>query len=462
MARGRIGFMDAFSLDIRTMAAMASLASILQAVALAVLWRTVPKAAGPSHWAIGGALLALGMILIAFRKVIPDAFSIIVANTFIVGSHAAYLIGIQKYLNLPPSRKLCGFVVGGLAGLFIVFTYIEPNVVVRIVLISIVLALLSGVCAVQFLRRKQKPFADVEILLIFLFTLHAAFHVIRGTYTAFAEHGLSDFMAASIIHGMAFVDIVIFCFAVGIGFSVATVLTTNKALQSELEARSSLLSIIAHDVRTPFSGLIGFIDLIQANIAQDKPQESERFADLLSREAEHVLRLLEDLVTWGKGQFADAAPTNTSLSLTEMVADVLEHFEKEVTGKRLSIETSYDPQEIVADKGIVAMALRNFLSNAIKFSPDGATVRIETRQPGSILVSDSGAGLDPGLFRNGVLDADRLAGFALKGGDIGSDRAGLGVGLSLCARTCVRHGYGFSLANGDSGGVVAELVVPAV
>lgn len=443
------------------MAAMASLASILQAVTLVVLWRTVPKAAGPSHWAIGGALLALGMILIAFRKVIPDAFSIIVANTFIVGSHAAYLIGIQKFLNLPPSTKLCGAVVGGLAGLFIAFTYIEPNVVVRIVLISVVMALLSGICAFQFVRRKQKPFADVEILLIVLFMLHALFHVFRGAYTAFAEHGLSDFMSASIIHGLAFVDIVIFCFAAGIGFSVATVLTINKALQSELEARSTLLSIIAHDIRTPFSGLIGFIHLIQANIAQDKPQESERFADLLSREAEQVLRLLEDLVTWGKGQFAEAIASKSTLSLPDLVGDILEHFEKEVAHKRLSIESAYAQPQIVGDKDIVAMALRNFLSNAIKFSPEGGIVRIETKDPRSIIVSDSGPGLDPGLFRNGVLDADRLAGFALEGRDAVSHYDGLGVGLSLCARTCVRHGYGLRLDNGDVGGVVAELVIPS-
>ncbi len=442
------------------MASMASLASILQAIALMVLWRTVPQAAGPAHWAAGGALLAVGMILIAFRNFIPDAISVVLANSLIVGSHAAYLMGIQKYLGLPPGNRFCGLVVGLTVGLFVAFTYIQPDIAIRVILISVALATLSAACAGQFFLRKHQPFAAVELLLIVLFAFHGVFHVIRGGYTGLAEHGLSDFMSASIIHGMAFIDIVIFCFVVGIGFSVATVQTMNKALQSELEARSTLLSIIAHDVRTPFNGLIGFTHLIQANLDQGKPGEIKKFANLLSREAEDVLRLLEDLVTWGKGQFADASPTTATLRLQDVVGEVLAPFKKEIAAKRLSIETTFDRPDVLADKDIVAMALRNFLSNAIKFSPENGIVRIESTESGSILVSDSGPGLDPALVRSGPLETAQLSGLALKEGQPHPGRGGLGIGLSLCARTCDRHGYGISLANRGTGGVAAKLDIP--
>jgi len=457
--------MDAFSLDIRTMAAMASLASVLQAIALGVLWRTAPQAAGPAHWAVGGALLAVGMILIAFRSLIPDLLSVVLANVLIAGSHAAYLTGIQKYLGLPLSKTFCAIVVGATAGLFVAFTYIQPDIAIRVVLISAAVAALSGACVFQFFRKDRRSFADVELLLVALFVLHGVFQAFRGVYTGLADHGLRDFMSASIIHGMAFVDIVIFCFAVGIGFSVATVLAMNKALQSELEARSTLLSIIAHDVRTPFNGLVGSTHLIQSYLERGKTEEVARFANLLSREAETVLRLLEDLITWGRAQFADAQLSNTTLSLRTLVDDAMAPLKKEAEAKHLSIETSFTAAETMADKNIVAMALRNFLSNAIKFSPDHGVIRIDATETGSgtdLAVSDDGPGLGPDMAGGAALDARDLAAHGLQGERTHTGRGGLGVGLSLCARTCARLGYGLTLANGKSGGVVGTLHIPRV
>lgn len=445
------------------MAAMAALASILQAVALCVLWRTVPRADGPAQWAMGGALLALGMLLIAFRNLVPDLLSIVLANTMIVASHAAYLIGIQKYLSVPPSFRFCAILIGATVGVFIAFTYLEPDIANRIVAISLVLAVLSIACAAQFFRRARKTLALVEWLLVVLFISHALFHLFRGAYSGFAEHGMSDFMAASIIHGIAFVDMVIFCFVAAIGFSVATVLLMNDTLQEELESRSTMLSIIAHDVRTPFNGLIGATHLIQANLALNKLDDVARFADLLSHEAEAALHLLEDVVTWGKTQFSDSKLSETDVNLDELVGSIFLSFESDAAAKQVSITTDFAPRTVVADKDIVAMVLRNFLSNAIKFSPQGGLIALSSSATGgktTVTVADNGPGLDQDLIQSGPLSTKRLAACALTGNQTGLERIGMGVGLLLCAKTCQRHGYELSIDVGQAGGVAATITFP--
>ena len=93
--------------------------------------------------------------------------------------------------------------------------------------------------------------------------------VVRLTFyvTGWRPEHIEDFMAASSVHALAFIDIVAFSFASGIGFAVLTISRLHRSLENELAARKRLFSILAHDLRSPFGGLVNLTDLIQIAFA---------------------------------------------------------------------------------------------------------------------------------------------------------------------------------------------------
>ena len=144
------------SLDIRTLAFVATLSAVMQAGLLAVLWRAVPRSAGTPIWAAGGGLLALGFVLLAFRHFLPDVVSIVVANVAIVGAHALYLIGIERYCGRFCSSRYIGIVLVATLLMFVTFGLVTPDTGIRIASISLALVLLSGLSAWSSGGARQK------------------------------------------------------------------------------------------------------------------------------------------------------------------------------------------------------------------------------------------------------------------------------------------------------------------
>lgn len=434
--------MSEFTLDIRTLAAVAAMVSVLQAFALTALWRAAPESRGTPQWAAGGLMLAVGMLLISFRNLIPDSLSIIVANVTIVGSHIAFLIGIERYRQRPTSLPLGVTIAAATLVGFLYFTYATPDLTARIVLVSALLFALSCGASWRLAQGRRGRLAPIEWLLIILFAAHALFHLLRGVYTALDDRLANDFMSASIVHATAFLDIVVFSFATGIAFSVMTVLRLNQSLTEELEMRSGLLSIIAHDVRTPFNGLVNMATIINASLQSGQIDRAKRFATEVAASSGNVLDLLEDLIQWGKSEFVGERAPTERLDIGAAVDSECEKRRRSVTEKGLTIVNRAQGLEVDANASHVHMVLRNLLSNALKFAPSHSAIEVAGTE------NASGVQLTiVNQVADRKADADGLS--------------GMGVGLELCTMICAKNGHHLQIRQEEETRFVADFRIRA-
>lgn len=445
-------------LDIRTLAVIATLSAVMQAVLLAILWRAVPRSSETLLWAVGAGLLALGFVGLSLRHLLPDAITIVLANLAIVGSHAFYLFGIERYCNRSCSIRSAALVLAALLAPLVIFGLAVPDTALRIVAVSLAVSLFAGASAWWLWHRELEVRSPIDRLMALMFMAHAAFHLFRGAYTLLVERDIGDFMAASSVHAIAFIDIIIFSFASGIGFALMAISGLHRSLTKELAARKRLFSILAHDLRSPFSGLVNLTDLIRAEFAKGRKDEVQRLAAQLSAEARGVLALLDDLLVWGQAEFKAGRPPAEVLDLEAVTRSSIATQAVMAREKDISIRSALDVTTALGVRLHAEMILRNLVSNAVKFSQPGSQITItSSRDDGHVVVSviDEGIGLKAASGgANGVYEGMRH-----RSGTAGEQGAGLG--LALCRDLCRYDGQKVWLADNPAGGTIGSFTLDA-
>lgn len=222
---------------------------------------------------------------------------------------------------------------------------------------------------------------------------------------------------------------------------VKTHLSLRRAKQELQKANSTkdkFFSIIAHDLRSPFTALLGLAELIVTKIDIYKKEELRRIAHELQTSAKAVHTLLENLLTWSRIQRNAIEYFPEKVSLGEIVTHNILLFQGGATHKEISMSSHISDELMVyADYHMIDTILRNLLSNALKFTESGGNIEISShtnQNTVEILVSDTGIGIPEqdiaGLFRIDVRHSHP--------GTAGEK--GTGLGLILCKDLVEKNG----------------------
>ncbi len=212
----------------------------------------------------------------------------------------------------------------------------------------------------------------------------------------------------------------------------------NERLLLQLNAdKDRFISILSHDLRSPFNNLLGLSDVLNENIRQLGIDEIEKLAEQIKKTTRSAFNLLEDLLMWAKTQ-QGRIPFNPQLiSFRDVCMNILEPLNPLADAKVLTINFSApDETNIFADIDMIKTVLRNLVSNAIKFTNTGGAINIiaeENSENITISVSDNGIGIAPGdltkLFNiSEVLSTKGTA-----------NEKGTGLGLLLCKEFIEKH-----------------------
>jgi len=216
----------------------------------------------------------------------------------------------------------------------------------------------------------------------------------------------------------------------------------NGELAELLATKDKFFSIIAHDLRSPFNGIIGFSNILKEEARDLDVSTIEQYAGLINSASQQILNLLENLLEWARMQ-QDQIPFNpTFIVLKELVSEVTSLLSENAYLKKISVINKIPDDLIVhADENMIKSLIRNLLSNAIKFTSAMGKVELfavanPPEFPGQVLVSvvDNGVGIKPEHF-------DKLF-------DIGTNyvargtknEKGTGLGLILCKEFIDKHG----------------------
>jgi signal transduction histidine kinase/DNA-binding response OmpR family regulator len=208
-------------------------------------------------------------------------------------------------------------------------------------------------------------------------------------------------------------------------------LRRSEALLKELNAtKDKFFNIVAHDLKNPFTSLLGATELLSHNIQNMDKEKIRRLAQILNDSAKSGYSILLNLLDWSRSQTGmikiNLQRINLKTLLDENLSDMhLNSLDKQIT---LRSEVNQDIH-IFADKNMLNTILRNLLSNALKFTPRGGEVNVS-----AMIVSDE---IKVSVADNGIgipaENIDKLFRIDSKYSRPGTEKElGTGLGLKLC------------------------------
>ncbi len=160
--------------------------------------------------------------------------------------------------------------------------------------------------------------------------------------------------------------------------------------------KDRLFSIISHDLRNPLVTLRSYLSLSDSSaIPEEKKQE---FRTQTIRAVSQTSDMLDNLLAWANMQIKNTAVPITPVDITDCVLDVEHHVQAQAQQKRVDIVKNMEHLTAPGDQNIISIALRNLLTNAIKFTGPGKKVYIEVEKRDNhihISVKDEGIGMSP-------------------------------------------------------------------
>ncbi|OGW34948.1 MAG: hypothetical protein A2X58_00955 [Nitrospirae bacterium GWC2_56_14] len=181
---------------------------------------------------------------------------------------------------------------------------------------------------------------------------------------------------------------------------------TNKELvlrREEAEAASrsktDFLSNMSHELRTPLNAIMGFSEIMLMGMAGPVSDKQREFLGDISKSGNHLLSLITDILDLSKVEAGKVELEPDQVIVGELVSGSLLLFKEKALKHAVKVESSIDPAvpQIVADRRKLKQVLVNLLSNAFKFTPDGGSVRVETR-----LIADCPSPRESGSASNGA------------------------------------------------------------
>ncbi|MFO7999635.1 MAG: two-component regulator propeller domain-containing protein [Marinilabilia sp.] len=173
---------------------------------------------------------------------------------------------------------------------------------------------------------------------------------------------------------------------------------SNKELQNLNSTKNRLFSIIAHDVRSPFNTIIGFSSLLKEMADDDNNSRVKKYAQYIYESSHQVLSLLENLLYWARSQTNEITFNPRNTSLKKISEDNIKLLKESASRKEMKIDASnldYNI-ELEGDEDMLRTIVRNFLSNAIKFTPRKGKITLESKVENyklTFLINDSGKGM---------------------------------------------------------------------
>ncbi|MBN8545317.1 MAG: PAS domain S-box protein [Ignavibacteria bacterium] len=252
-------------------------------------------------------------------------------------------------------------------------------------------------------------------------------------------------------------------------FGLVSDITKQKQAEDEInqstenlkklnEAKDRFISIISHDMRTPFSSILGFTDFLLSE--EMSPEEMKKYITYIQDSTKIMLGLVNSLLDWTRLQTGKMKFEPVKQNLHLIVSKSFSAVSGTALQKNITLQNNI-PEEVVVfvDQNLVLQVFNNLFSNAIKFTPKGGliTAGITGKVEGRFLevfVRDTGVGIKKG-------DLDKVFKVDTKFTTVGTaGEKGTGLGLSLVKEIVEKHGGSIDLTSKEGEGTTFNLSLP--
>jgi PAS domain S-box-containing protein len=234
----------------------------------------------------------------------------------------------------------------------------------------------------------------------------------------------------------------------------------RKSLQEASRLKSEFLANMSHELRTPLNAIIGFAELIHdGRVGAVAPDQKEYLGDILTS-SRHLLHLINDVLDLSKIEAGKMDFHPETVDLSRLAGEVRDILRSLAASRRIFVELDVEAVigDVVTDPGKLKQVLYNYLSNALKFTPDGGHVTLRIAPEGCesfrLEVEDDGIGIAPGEVGRLFVEFQQLdAGAAKKYG-------GTGLGLALTKRIVEAQGGQVGVKSAPGQGSIFFAILP--
>ncbi len=222
--------------------------------------------------------------------------------------------------------------------------------------------------------REQKSVVALGLRQIMCAPMRARGRVIGIVYIdsrrlAFEEHGVD----------LAFLE----AFAAQLALAIE-----NARLLGEEKRQAELLSILAHEIRNPLAGILGYAEIGEDEVRDQQPETADLFANI-GRDGERLRRLVDNVLELARHESGNVDWSVLPFDMRELVADVIRSFTPQCDVKKLTLvaDTEGLDRFALGNPDRIMQVLANLVGNAVKFTPSGGTITVAARHE-SVASSD--------------------------------------------------------------------------
>ncbi len=213
---------------------------------------------------------------------------------------------------------------------------------------------------------------------------------------------------------------------------------SNMELKKSHSEKDKFFSIIAHDLRSPFTGLLGLTELMTSEKQKLTLEEYRQYSQALRTSVINLYKLIENLLEWAMLQQGSIGFIPEELNLSDIFSQCIDSINERARQKGISVFCESGSVKIIyADEKMINTVLRNLISNAVKFTERGGKVTVKAKDTvdgmTEISVSDTGVGIPDDVI-------DKLFILGEQIGTTGTDNEpSTGLGLILCKEFVEKH-----------------------
>ncbi len=233
----------------------------------------------------------------------------------------------------------------------------------------------------------------------------------------------------------------------------------NDQLHKTIAEKDNLFSIIAHDLRSPMSGILAATDMLAGQRDAFTDEDTFLLVTELYKNAQNISALLEDLLQWARMSQGGMDFEPKSCSLSELVNTGLTTGQDIARGKEITIRLDI-PQSltVLVDQPMIKTVIRNILFNALKFTHRGGDIVItasQAEQEVRVAIQDSGTGMDDQVLSSIFTLMKEKRKLGTEG------EKGTGLGLVLCRQFVEQHGGKIWVESAPGRGTTVFFTLPA-
>ena len=241
----------------------------------------------------------------------------------------------------------------------------------------------------------------------------------------------------------------------------ATLEETNRELEEVSLAKSQILSTATHELKTPLTSIVGYVDrmLLREDTVGPLTERQRHYLETVQKNAHRLQKLVEDLLDISRLENGSFQVSPEDLNIPQEIDEVIQSLDTQLLDKEIAVALKLPPDlpAIKGDRLRFTQVISNLLSNAIKYSPDQSTVTIAAKAHETyvqLAVSDTGIGIsaeDQAQLFTKFFRADNTS---------TREQSGTGLGLYITKMMVEAHGGGIWAKSALGKGTTLSLVWP--